>query len=277
MTATRRALATALACLVVGCSAVPVPRRSVFHGSDADLAVTRIAHASVILEMGGTRVLVDPWFHGGFVVRQREPLGLTPDTLPRFAAVLLTHRHGDHFDERALRDLAVTVPRAIARPDLHERLVALGVRQVTDLGWWEGTEVDGIAVTAVPARHNVPENGYVLERGGTAVYVAGDTRAYPELVDVATRFPELDVALLPVGGERFLGLSRTFGPIEAARAAAVLQPRRVIPIGYGKRAGPFTFFAHDPTTRFESECARNGIDRERIVVLEPGESWHYYH
>ena len=277
MTARRYALATALACLIVGCSAVPVPRRAAFHGSDADLAVTRIAHSAVILEMGGTRVVVDPWFHSGFVVRQREPLGLTPDALPRFAAVLLTHRHGDSFDERALRELALTVPRAIARADLHEQLVALGFREVTDLGWWERTNVDGIAVTAVPARHNVPENGYVLERGDTEVYVAGDTRAYPELVDVATRFPHLDVALLPVGGERFLGLSRTFGPIEAARAAAVLQPRRVIPIGYGKRSGPLTFFAHDPTTRFESECARNGIDRERVVVLEPGESWHYYH
>jgi len=272
----RRTLAALAAGLVVGCSAVPVPRRSAFHGSDADLGVTRIAHGAVILEMRGTRVLVDPWFHGGFVVRQREPLGLTPETLPRFAAVLLTHRHGDHFDERALRDLALTVPRAIARPDLHDRLVALGFRQVTDLEWWDRTEVDGITVTAVPARHDVPENGYVLERDGTEVYVAGDTRAYPELVDVATRFPELDVALLPVGGERFLGLSRTLGPVEAARVASLLKPHRVIPIAYGKRAGPFTFFAHDPTGRFISESARNGIDRERIVVLEPGESWHYY-
>jgi L-ascorbate metabolism protein UlaG (beta-lactamase superfamily) len=272
----RRMLAALSVVLVVGCSAVPVPRRSAFHGSDADLGVTRIAHGSVILEMRGTRVLIDPWFHSGFVVRQSEPLGLTPETLPRFSAILLTHEHGDHFDERALRDLAMSVPRAIARPDLHARLVALGFREVTDLGWWDRAEVDGITVTAVPARHDVPENGYVLERDGTAVYVAGDTRAYPELVDVATRFPDLDVALLPVGGERFLGLSRTLGPVEAARVAAFLKARRVIPIAYGKRGGPFTFFAHDPTGRFITELVRNGIDRDRIVVLEPGESWHYY-
>lgn len=273
----RRALAAVAALLVVGCTAVPVPRRSAFHGSDADLGVTRIAHGSLILEMHGTRVLVDPWFHSGFVVRQREPLGLTPETLPKFSAVLLTHEHGDHFDEHALRDLAASVPRAIARPDLHARLVELGFREVTDLGWWDRTEVDGIAVTAVPARHDVPENGYVFERDGISAYVAGDTRAYPELVDVATRFPALDVALLPVGGERFLGLPRTLGPVDAARVAAVLKARRIIPIAYGKRGGPLTFFAHDPTGRFVTEAVRNGIDRDRIVVLEPGESWHYYH
>ena len=39
----------------------------------------------MILALGGTRVLVDPWFHSGVVTRQREPLGLTPDGLPPLA------------------------------------------------------------------------------------------------------------------------------------------------------------------------------------------------
>lgn len=272
----RRALVLVIA-LVVGCSAVPVPRRAVYHGSDADLGVTRVVHGAVILEMRNTRVLVDPWFHSGFVVRQREPLGLTPEALPALAAVLITHRHGDHFDDRALRDLAKTVPRAVARPEMHNDLVKLGFREVTDLGWWDRTDIEGIALTAVPARHDVPENGYVLERDGTSVYVAGDTRTFPELVDVATRFPSLDVALLPVGGERFMGLARTLGPTDAARVAGLLQPRRVIPMAYGKRGGLLTWFAHDPTARFVNACAENGIARDRVVVLETGDSWHYYH
>ncbi|HJQ84575.1 MAG TPA: hypothetical protein VKA21_10890, partial [Candidatus Binatia bacterium] len=75
-----------LLALALGCSAVPVPKRSAYHASDADLTVTRIAHAAVIVDFGGTRLLVDPWFHSGFVVRQSEPLGLMPDGLPRVAA-----------------------------------------------------------------------------------------------------------------------------------------------------------------------------------------------
>jgi L-ascorbate metabolism protein UlaG (beta-lactamase superfamily) len=273
----RTLVALGAAIAFAGCAAVPLPRRSVYHPSDADLSVTRIVHGAVILEMRGTRVLVDPWFHSGLVVRQQEPLGLTPDGLPPLAAVLLTHRHADHFDERALRALAATVPEAVARPELRERLTELGFRRVTPLEWWERTRIEGIELTAVPARHSAPENGYVLEAGGVRAYVAGDTRYFAELVDVATRFPRPDAALLPVGGARLLGLRREMGPEEAARAAALLDARRVIPIGYGERGGfPLRWHARHPTASFIAECNKRGIAGDRVVVLEPGESWHYY-
>jgi L-ascorbate metabolism protein UlaG (beta-lactamase superfamily) len=264
--------------LAAACSALPAPRRASYHAADADLSVTRIAHGGVILDLAGTRLAVDPWLNSGFVIRQGEALGLLPDALPSFAAVLITHRHADHFDERALARLAATVSLAVARPELHARLSALGFRQVVDLDWWDRTSIGGVTVTAVPARHAVPENGYVLESERAQVYVAGDTRFFPELVDVATRFPHLDVALLPVGGERYLGFAREMGPADAARAAELLgPPARIIPIGYGKRGGfPLRWFASRPTERFVEECKKRGIEAKRIVVLEPGESWHYY-
>ena len=113
--------------------------------------------------------------------------------------MLVTHGHRDHFDPSALRRLAATVPEVVARPELHDRLAALGFRTVTDLGWWDHTRVGEVDVTAVPARHRVPENGYVLGGGGVTVYVAGDTRYFDELVDVATVFPGLDAAASYLG------------------------------------------------------------------------------
>src|SRR5439155_444949 len=104
----------------------------------------------------------------------------------------------------------------------------LGFQRVTDLGWWDRTRVGDIDVTAVPARHGVPENGYVLAAGGVTVYVAGDTRYFDELVDVATVFPALDAAVLPVGGLRLLGFPREMGPGDASRAAAALGARRLV-------------------------------------------------
>src|SRR5205814_810217 len=133
------------------------------------------------------------------------------------------------------------------------------------------------AVTAVPASHTVPENGYVVEGGGVSVYFAGDTRFFPELVDVATRFPHLDAALLPVGGERLFGFRREMSPADAARAAALLDARHLIPIGYGKRgAFPVRWSVRHAAERFVEACKKRGIEEKRVVVLEPGESWHYY-
>jgi L-ascorbate metabolism protein UlaG (beta-lactamase superfamily) len=270
-------LLAAIAALVLGCSAVPIPKHSPYHPSDADLSITRIAHGGVVLELRGTRLLIDPWFYSGLVMRQQEPLGLTPDALPPVGAVLLTHGHADHFDADVLHELAARIPVAIGRAELHSRLERLGFRHVVDLDWWESTEIDGATITAVPAKHAVPENGYVAEKDGVRVYVAGDTRWFPELADVATRFPRVEAALLPVGGERLLGFSREMTPDEAARAAVLLDPHVAIPFTYGKRGGfPFVWYSSHPVIAFKAACKKDGFDEQRIVVLDPGESWHYY-
>jgi L-ascorbate metabolism protein UlaG (beta-lactamase superfamily) len=269
--------AAAIALLLAGCFAVPVARHASYHPADADVSVTRIVHGSLIIEMAGSRVVVDPWFHSGLLARQTEPLGFKPDALPPCSAVVLTHSHRGHFDARALRELAATIPEVVAPPALHDRLVELGFRRVTALAWWEHAVIGLIDVTAVPARHAVPENGYVFGAGGTTAYVAGDTRDFPELVDIATAFPALDVALLPIGGERLLGFRREMTPEDAAHAATVLAPRRIVPIGYGARGGfPFFWYASNPLARFQKALAAGGIDASRVVILEPGESWHYY-
>ena len=48
----RRRVALLLVVVALGCSGLPVSRRSPFHPSDADLAVTRIAHDAVVLDQG---------------------------------------------------------------------------------------------------------------------------------------------------------------------------------------------------------------------------------
>src|SRR5207247_11250158 len=52
-------------------------------------------------------------------------------------------------------------------------------RHVVDLDWWDKASIDGVTVTVVPARHAVPEDGYVVEGGRVPVYVATDTHYFP--------------------------------------------------------------------------------------------------
>jgi len=265
------------AALVAACTAVPLPHEGTYHVSDADLAVTRILHGSLVLELSKTTVLVDPWFNSTLGTRQTEPLGLTPDRLPACAAVLITHRHAGHYDPDALAEIAKRTPRVIAPPPLADKLRALGFAEVIPLDWWADTTIGSIRVTAVPAAHSVRENGYVLTSNHVRLYIGGDTRWFDELVDVATAFPDLDVAFLPIGGESILGFHRTMGPRHAARAAALLKPRRIVPITYGAAGGfPFVWYADDPVTSFREAATAEGLAPERIVVLQPGESWHYY-
>jgi L-ascorbate metabolism protein UlaG (beta-lactamase superfamily) len=275
--AARAAALAAVAVALAACATAPLPKAGPYHASDADLTVTRIVHGSVLLDFAGERVLVDPWFYPRGLVNQREPLGLTFRTLPPIHVILVTHGHGDHLDRRALEELPDRGVPVVVRRGLRKRLVRAGYTNVTELDWWEATTIGDVTVHAVPADHPVAENGYVVQRGAVTVYTAGDTRYFGGLRDVARRFRAIDVALLPIGGLRVFGRLTEMRPADAARAAAILRPRRVIPTHYGLAAPPPVYWVpDDPVGAFERALAAVRLPDTHAVVLETGESWHYY-
>jgi L-ascorbate metabolism protein UlaG (beta-lactamase superfamily) len=272
----RRSIAVALLALAVACAAVPRARELGFHPSDADVGLTRLVHGSFLVDVAGQRLLVDPWFHSGVVTRQKEPLGLVPAQLPAVAAVLVTDEDADHLDARALAELSEKIPRAVVPAPLAGRLRDLGFSDVTPLVAWESTTVGDVRVTGVPSGQGARALGYVVEGGGASLYFAGDAPLFPELQEIAAKFPRLEVAVLPIGGRRTVGLAREMGPDEAADAAKILAPARIVPAGYG--AGdvpPLVWYADDPVTDFRKALRRNGIPADHLLALDPGESWHW--
>ena len=112
--------------------------------------------------------------------------------LPAIDAVLLTHAHMDHLNRPSLRAIVREMRRrgrvapVVVVPNGVEDLVAdLGFSKVVALRWWESAEVEGLTVTATPARHwgarmfkdtHRGFGGYVLEaQGAETVYHSGDT------------------------------------------------------------------------------------------------------
>ncbi|HEV7734134.1 MAG TPA: MBL fold metallo-hydrolase [Candidatus Binatia bacterium] len=272
----RRVLAAVLLALGAGCSTIPIAKTSAFHGSDANIGITRIVHGAVIVEIRGTRVLIDPWFHSDIALRQREALGITPERVPDLPAVLLTDDDVDHLDDDSLALLAKRVPRIVVPVALRDRVAGLGFGEVIALGAWEHTTIDDVTVTAVPSRVGARETGWVLAKDDEQVYVAPARTGTTALVDIATAFPSLDVALLPIGGRRVMGALREMDPDEAAQAAATLKPATIIPIGYGAEGvPPFVWYPSDPVTTFRDDLKARGL-AGRLIVLQSGESWHRY-
>lgn len=262
--------------LMSACSSIPQPRSSAYHGSDADLGVTRVVHGTVVVELSGTRLLVDPWFHSSLTLRQAEALGLMPDALPTFAAVLLTDDDDDHFDESILTTMAASVPRAVVPPSMRDRVAAVGFKEIVTLRPWEKATVDAVTITAVPTMSGAAENGYVVERDGIRAFVAPARTAPKALVDIATAFPSVDIAMLPIGGRRVMGVLREMDPAQAAEATATLKPKKVVPIGYGAQGvAPFVWYPSDPVAAFRDDLKARKL-ADRLIVLQPGESWHRY-
>ena len=179
-------------------------------------AVTFIGHSSFLVQMAGLGVLVDPVFATRLIVlRRQRRAGVRVKDLPAIDAVLLTHAHMDHLNRPSLRAVVremvrrgrvapvVVVPNGVA-----DLVGDLGFSKVVELRWWESAEVEGLRVTATPARHwgarmfkdtHRGFGGYVLEaRGAESVYHSGDTAYFGGFKEIGWRLAP-KIALLPIG------------------------------------------------------------------------------
>src|SRR5262249_1987953 len=116
-------------------------------------ALTWIGHATYLVQLGGRSILTDPILSDRIaIVRRNAPPGLSYEALPRIDVVTVSHNHLDHMDAPTLRRLGPDV-QYVVPTGLGGWFRRAGLRKVIELGWWETADLDGLAVTLVPAQH----------------------------------------------------------------------------------------------------------------------------
>jgi L-ascorbate metabolism protein UlaG (beta-lactamase superfamily) len=237
--------------------------------------VTWLGHATVLLDLGGTRLLTDPVLRARVVhLRRHGPAPAIPEGID---AVLVSHLHYDHLDLPSLRMLPTEL-RLVCPQGAREFLAGAGFPGAVELAPGESTEVGAVRVDATPAEHDGSRRprgpvarpvGFLL-RGERTVYFAGDTDLFPGMAGLGP----VDLALLPVAG---WGPKLGPGHLDAGRAAeaaVLLRPRVAVPIHWGTfhprtraRGAWFT----DPPGDFAAQVGELAPDVE-VRVLSPGES-----
>lgn len=194
--------------------------------------LTHFGHACVLAEVGTQRIMIDPgeWSSGFEGVRE-------------LSGILITHKHLDHLDVGALRQLVQHSPGAsvIADPESAELLSDLGAT-VTVASPGATYDIGGVTVAAVGGQHAVVHAdipllrniGYVLADG--AFYHPGDSFFVPPV--------SVDVLGLPTGGP-WLKVS------EAVDFLRIVAPRVAVPIHELSQRKPEVHF------RMFSELARS--------------------
>ena len=72
--------------------------------------LTWLGHATVLIEVGGVRLLTDPLLRDRVGHLRRQSATPPPDAAERIHAVLVSHLHLDHLDAASMRRLPATSP-----------------------------------------------------------------------------------------------------------------------------------------------------------------------
>ena len=247
-----------------------------------DVTMTFGGNATMLLRIGGFTLLTDPSFvrrgtrvylgYGLWTRRLTDP-ALQPADLPPLDAIVLSHLHGDHWDDIATDGLDKETP-LVTTQEAARALGARGFGATADLRPWQSHELirgeETLRVTAVPGVHGPgplakllpPVMGSVLElvRGGEVTwrgYVSGDTLRRPFLAEVLERCGPLDVLIPHLGGTRALGLTVTMDAGQGADLVEMLRPPVTVPIHYDDY-GRFASSLGD----FVTEVRRRGLPGE---------------
>lgn len=273
--------------------AFPRPRAAV-----GELVVTWVGHATFLVQVGGLNLLTDPiWSERASPLpfagpRRRMPPGIDFDALPPIDAVLLSHNHYDHLDDRTTRRLIARHPDArwLTPLGLARFVRRRGAGNVGELDWWQETRVGAATIACTPAQHFSARGlrdrnatlwcGWAVAAGSRRVFFAGDTGYHPEFTAIGHRYGPFDAALVPIGAyePRWFMRPVHMNPEEAVRAlrdldAARPTARRAVMVAMHWGTFKLTDEALDePPVRVARAWREAGLRADDLWVLAPGET-----
>lgn len=223
-----------------------------------------IGNATVLIRYAGFTILTDPTFihmhekvnlgFGLYTKRLTNP-AINIEQLPPLDLVILSHFHGDHFDQVAVRELDKSFP-IVTTPHAAEELSLRGFTNPQQLEKWESISfVKGnirLQITATPGRHGpLPVAMFLPQVMGSILdfkikedddddrsshllrlYITGDTLVFDEIKEIPKRCPDINLALLHLGGTRVMGIMVTMDAKEGLEMFNIINPRKAIPIHY---------------------------------------------
>ncbi|MDY6833592.1 MAG: metal-dependent hydrolase [Chloroflexota bacterium] len=222
-----------------------------------------LSHAGFsITTPGGKVILIDPWIVG-------NPLcPMSMDDIKQADIVLVSHDHFDHSGNAV--DIAKTTgATVVAQPETIGRFktsVGLPDANIVNMGFGMnigGTvPVAGVSITMTQAFHSSETGapaGYIIKlEDGTTLYHAGDTGIFDSMRLLGEIYP-IDLAFLPIGS------CFTMDSYQAAKATAMLKPKKVIPMHYA------TFPILEMNADSFVELVKKEAPGVEVVVLQPGQ------
>lgn len=220
--------------------------------------ITWLGHASLFLETGGFKILVDPFLNG-------NPAASVRPEQVKADFILVSHGHGDHIGD-AVKIAQLCGALVISNFEIAHWLEKQKVKtHAQHLGGGYHHPFGYLKLTQALHGSALPDWSYggnpcgflLTTLEGKKIYLACDTGLFGDMSLIGEE--GIDLAALPIG-DNF-----TMGPGDALRAVKLLQPAHVIPIHYNT----FGLIAQDADAWAQQVELESSA---KVHVLKPGES-----
>lgn len=232
----------------------------------AQTTIKWLSHAGFQITTGSGKIIyIDPWLENPI-----STFGI--DDVKKATLVLVSHDHFDHIGQ-APEIVKKTGGLLVANVETARRLQSeahIPAEKVCYFGY--GMNIggnlvyEGISITMTQAFHSTASGapcGYIIRlEDGMTIYHTGDTGIFDSMKTFGELY-KIDVAMLPIGSVF------TMDPFQAARAAKMISPKKVIPMHYKT----FPILVQDPKEFVE--IARREAPGIEVVVMNPGEEYTY--
>jgi L-ascorbate metabolism protein UlaG (beta-lactamase superfamily) len=217
--------------------------------SDNAVTMSWLGHATVLINFFGVRIITDPTLYSrigvDLMVGSLGPLrlvqcALTPDEIPDLDLVLVSHAHFDHLDTPSLGSIR-GMPAAVMGPGTSDLLPSRHYSSVRELRWNESAKVatprGDILIRAIEVRHWGARirrdtwrgyTGWILERDGRRLIIAGDTAMTPTF-GAHRQFGPFDAAVMPIGAYN-PWINNHCTPEQAVTMADAARARLIVPV-----------------------------------------------
>lgn len=99
------------------------------------------------------------------------------------------------------------------------------------------------------------------------MYITGDTLVFDDIQEIPRRFPDVNLALLPLGGTKIMGLLLTMDAGQGVEMLEIIQPAAAIPVHYND------YDVFKPPLEDFQQAVRAAGWENRVHYLKHGETY----